>query len=174
MQLKKILALLITLLLILTFSACGSKSVNDSGANTGAEETAPVKTEEPSSTPTEEPLPSVELIVFAAASMTDAMNGIATMYADVAPNVTFKFNFDSSGTLKTQIQEGADCDIFISASQKAMNQLDINADSAVNTEGLDFVVSDSRITLYQIFVSLPYLRAIPQELAPLRMLQPRR
>jgi ABC-type oligopeptide transport system substrate-binding subunit len=50
MQLKKILALLITLLLILTFSACGSKSVNDSGANTGAEETAPVKTEEPSST----------------------------------------------------------------------------------------------------------------------------
>ncbi len=88
--------------------------------------------------PTEEPLPSVELIVFAAASMTDAMNGIATMYADVAPNVTFKFNFDSSGILKTQIQEGADCDIFISASQKAMNQLDINADSAVNTEGLDF------------------------------------
>ena len=52
-----------------------------------------------------------------------------------------------SVTLKTQIQEGADCDVFISAAQKQMNQLDIASDAAINTEGLDFVLSDSRFNL---------------------------
>ena len=67
---------------------------------------------------------SVELIVFAAASLTETLNAIAETYSAENPGVTFSFNFDSSGTLKTQIQEGADCDLFISAGQKQMNQLD--------------------------------------------------
>ncbi len=46
----------------------------------------------------------VELIIFAAASMTETLNQVAELYRDVAPNVTLTFNFDSSGTLKTQIQ----------------------------------------------------------------------
>lgn len=66
----------------------------------------------------------VTLNVFAAASMTETLTEIQEMYKEVAPNVTLVFNFDSSGTLKTQIQEGADCDLFISAAQKQMNQLD--------------------------------------------------
>ena len=65
------------------------------------------------------------------------------------PGVTFSFNFDSSGTLKTQIQEGADCDLFISAGQKQMNQLDSTASADVNTEGLDFVDSDTRVDLLE-------------------------
>ena len=92
---------------------------------------------------------SVELIVFAAASLTETLNAIAETYSAENPGVTFSFNFDSSGTLKTQIQEGADCDLFISAGQKQMNQLDSTASAEVNTEGLDFVDAESRVDLLE-------------------------
>ena len=92
---------------------------------------------------------SVELIVFAAASLTETLNAIAQDYSAENPGVTFRFNFDSSGTLKTQIQEGADCDLFISAGQKQMNQLDITASADVNKDGLDFVDADSRVNLLE-------------------------
>ena len=78
--------------------------------------------------------------------MTDTMNEIAEMYKTINPDVDIVYNFDSSGTLKTQIQEGADCDIFISAAQKQMNQLDVNGGEE-NTEGLDFVDSETRFDL---------------------------
>ena len=100
----------------------------------------------------------VELIVFAAASMTETMEKIAEAYNDVAPNVTITCNFDSSGPLKTQIEEGADCDIFISAAPKQMNQLDITADKEVNTDGLDFVDPDTRFNLLENKVVL----AVPE------------
>ena len=92
---------------------------------------------------------SVELIVFAAASLTETLNAIAETYSAENPGVTFSFNFDSSGTLKTQIQEGADCDLFISAGQKQMNQLDSTASAGGNTEGLDFVDAESRVDLLE-------------------------
>lgn len=91
----------------------------------------------------------VELIVFAAASLTETLTSIGETYSAENPSVTFRFNFDSSGTLKTQIQEGADCDVFISAGQKQMNQLDSTASADVNTEGLDFVDSNSRVDLLE-------------------------
>ena len=99
-----------------------------------------------------------ELIVFAAASLTETLEQIAENYKAVAPDVTLTFNFDSSGTLKTQIQEGADCDVFISAAQKQMDQLDATADPSVNTEGLDFVQSDSHLDLLENKVTL----AVPE------------
>ena len=92
---------------------------------------------------------SMELIVFAAASLTETLNAIAETYSAENPGVTFSFNFDSSGTLKTQIQEGADCDLFISAGQKQMNQLDSTAFAEGNTEGLDFVDAESRVDLLE-------------------------
>ena len=137
-NLKKTLALLLALAMALVLAACGTE--------------APPQTEAPEATePAAEP---VELVVFAAASMEETLTEIQGMYADVAPNVTLVFNFDSSGTLKTQIQEGADCDIFISAGQKQMDQLDIEADESVNTEGLDFVLAESRIDLLENRVTL--------------------
>ena len=137
-NLKKTLALLLALAMALVLAACGTE--------------APPQTEAPEATePAAEP---VELVVFAAASMEETLTEIQGMYAEVAPNVTLVFNFDSSGTLKTQIQEGADCDIFISAGQKQMDQLDIEADESVNTEGLDFVLAESRIDLLENRVTL--------------------
>ncbi|MDY4681147.1 MAG: molybdate ABC transporter substrate-binding protein, partial [Lachnospiraceae bacterium] len=99
-----------------------------------------------------------EVIVFAAASMTETLNQIKETYEAENPGVTLTFNFDSSGTLKTQIQEGADCDLFISAGQKQMNQLDITASSDVNTDGLDFVDPDTRVNLLENKITL----AVPE------------
>ena len=92
---------------------------------------------------------NVELIVFAAASLTETLTAIGETYSAENPGVTFRFNFDSSGTLKTQIQEGADCDLFISAGQKQMDQLDIIASADVNKDRLDFVDSDTRVDLLE-------------------------
>lgn len=106
----------------------------------------------------EEPKEPVELIVFAAASMTETLTEIKALYEAEHPEVTIVYNFDSSGTLKTQIESGAECDVFISAAPKQMNQLDITADPAVNTDGLDFVLADTRINLLENKVAL----AVPE------------
>jgi len=65
-----------------------------------------------------------ELTIFIAASLANVMEEIQSMYAEIAPNVTLTFNADSSGTLQTQIEEGAACDIFFSAATKQMTALE--------------------------------------------------
>lgn len=97
---------------------------------------------------------TVELTVFAAASMTETLTELAESYKAVAPDVKLTFNFDSSGTLKTQIEEGADCDLFISAAQKQMNQLDASKDAEANPDGLDLIDSATRIDLLENKVAL--------------------
>ncbi|MCD8035874.1 MAG: molybdate ABC transporter substrate-binding protein [Clostridiales bacterium] len=128
---KKFLCVLVSAMMVFGAVGCSSSSSETEESEETTEETAEEK----------------ELIVFAAASMTDTMQEIAEMYKEVDPSVNISFNFDSSGTLKTQIQEGADCDIFISAAQKQMNQLDASQPEDVNTEGLDFVDTDTRFDL---------------------------
>ena len=127
MKAKKLLSLLLALAMVFALAACSSNNEPKASEEQEARE---------------------EVVVFAAASMTETLNQIKETY-EKDHNVTLTFNFDSSGTLKTQIQEGADCDLFISAGQKQMNQLDITADKEVNTEGLDFVASDSRVNLLE-------------------------
>lgn len=73
-----------------------------------------------------------KLTVFAAASMTETMNEIAKAYQQEHPDIEIVYNFDSSGTLKQQIQNGAACDLFISAAQKQMDQLDASMDERAN------------------------------------------
>lgn len=90
---------------------------------------------------------ATELSVFAAASMTESMNIIAGQYAKKAPDVRITYNFDSSGTLKTQIENGAECDLFISAGQKQMNALDAKADEKANPKKLDFVMDGTRFNI---------------------------
>ena len=125
----------------LTLTACGG------GASSAASTASSAVSETASSSAAAEE--SAELIVFAAASLTETLNAIAETYMTNNPGVTFRFNFDSSGTLKTQIQEGAECDLFLSAGQKQMNQLDIAASAEANPEGLDFVDDDTRVDLLE-------------------------
>lgn len=143
MMRKKVIAGLLAGALAVSMLGCGSKQAEEIPAaeeTTGAEDTAAEETAEAD---------PVTLNVFAAASMTETLTEIQEMYKEVAPNVTLVFNFDSSGTLKTQIQEGADCDVFISAAQKQMNQLDKDADPEVNTDGLDYVLEGTRMNLLE-------------------------
>ena len=138
-------------------AGCSSKPAETAAPETTAAETTAEAAEEPAAEAEEEKEP-VEVIVFAAASMTETLTEIGNAYMEENPEVTITFNFDSSGTLKTQIQEGADCDIFISAGQKQMNQLDINANPEVNTEGLDFVLEGTRFDILENKVAL----AVPE------------
>ena len=86
--------------------------------------------------------------------MTETLTEIGSKFMEQNPNVTIQFNFDSSGTLKTQIQNGAECDVFISAGQKQMNQLDKDASAEVNTAGLDFVLEGTRFNILENKVTL--------------------
>lgn len=132
---KKFIAVALAACLGFSMAACSSTSTStDTSANAPAEKT--------------------ELIVFAAASMTETLTEIGETYMAENEDISLVFNFDSSGTLKTQIQEGADCDIFISAGQKQMNQLDAEADESVNTDGLDLVLQGTRINLLENRVTL--------------------
>ena len=139
---KSTIAALLVLSMTAGLAGCGSS--NTTTADKGS---APTETEQ------------TELVVFAAASMTETLEEIKETYEAEHERVTLTFNFDSSGTLKTQIEEGADCDVFISAGQEQMDQLDITADAAVNTDGLDFVEDGRRIDLLENKVTL----VVPEE-----------
>ncbi len=96
-----------------------------------------------------------ELIVFAAASLTETLTQIAEQYKTVAPDVTLTFQFDSSGTLKTQIEEGAACDLFLSAAPKQMNALDGEEDAeGGNEKGQDLLLAGTRTDLLKNEVTL--------------------
>ncbi len=103
-------------------------------------------------------VPKTELIVFAAASMTETLTRLKDVYEAEHPGVTIVYSFDSSGTLKTQIECGAECDVFISAAPKQMNQLDIAAGPEANPDRLDFVLQGTRIDLLENKVAL----AVPE------------
>ena len=149
---KKAFALAAVFALAFSLAGCGGGASSAASPSSAASAGSGAASASASQTETEaEP---VELTVFAAASLTETLNQIAEDYKAVAPNVTLTFNFDSSGTLKTQIQEGAVCDVFLSAGQKQMDQLDKTADASVNTEGLDFVAEGTRVNLLENKVAL--------------------
>lgn len=151
---KKWIALFVVLsMTVCLFAGCGAKQ--EAPAPTAAPAPAPAETAAPE---TESPAEPMELIVFAAASMTETLTQLGEQYMAEHPEVSIVFNFDSSGTLKTQIQEGADCDVFISAGQKQMNQLDIAAKPESNPDGLDFVKEGTRFNILENKVAL----AVPE------------
>ena len=147
---KKLLSLLLALALVFSLAACGSKTDDTTTDDTQGDANAE----------------SVDLVVFAAASMTETLTEIAEMYKEVAPNVNITYNFDSSGKLLTQISEGADCDLFISAAPKQMNAMDgsLIDDKDKNPDGLDLIVIDSRINLLENKVTLAVPEGNPKDI----------
>lgn len=109
---KRVLAAILCGMMIL--GGCGQKE-QESGAK--AEETDKTTAEEAEKEP-------VEIQVFVAASLNTVMTELAEQYAVKEPDVKITYNADSSGTLLTQIEEGYECDIFFSAAQKQMDQLE--------------------------------------------------
>lgn len=124
MKLKKTLSLFLVLVLTMSIVVgCGNekKEVEDSAKTTGQETEGG----------------DVELLVSAAASLTDVLNELGDMYMEENSNVNIKFSYGSSGALQAQIEEGAPVDVFFSAAQKQMNALE---------EG-GHIVEDTRKTL---------------------------
>ena len=135
--LNKMLGIMLALVMAMSVAACGQQPVSE----------------------------PVELTVFAAASMTETLTEIAEMYKAVAPDVKIVFNFDSSGTLQTQIEEGAVCDLFISAAQKQMDALDASKNGDANPKGQDFVEPGTRVNLLENKVALAVPEGNPKGIA---------
>lgn len=99
-----------------------------------------------------------EVIIFAAASMTESLNSIKKTFQSLDPNVELSINYAGSNTLATQINEGYKCDIFISANQKQMNNVsgEIIADSCIDVleNQVALVVSTSSSYNIQTFEEL--------------------
>lgn len=104
---KRVLAMLLVLGMLGTCAGCASKE----------KEVATDESVEVTSEP-------IEIQVFIAASLNKVMTELANKYNETHPDVKITYNADSSGTLLTQIEEGYECDIFFSAAQKQMNQLE--------------------------------------------------
>lgn len=146
-------AKLISVLLVF-FLVTGCMAAGD-GASSG-------DTQKPAEMPAGEPAEAVELHVFAAASLTETMDMAGKAFEKSNPNIKVIFTFDSSGTLKTQIQEGAVADLFVSAAQKQMNQLE--AGNEANKDNLDFVLKDTRVNLLENKITLAVPENNPAEI----------
>lgn len=144
---KKFVSLLLVLVMALSLMACGNGAADND--NAGDQQTS---------------AETVELTVFAAASLTESLTAIGNKYMAENENVKITFNFDSSGKLLTQITEGAVCDLFLSAAPKQMNALDgsLKDDADKNPDGLDMLVSGSRIDLLENKVALAVAEGNPK------------
>ena len=110
-------------------NSAGNNAENDSendAENTGGQEDGPAAGAEGSAEET-------EIQVFIAASLNTVMTDLADRYSEEHPEVKITFNADSSGTLLTQIEEGYECDIFFSAAQKQMDDLEADGLMAEGT-----------------------------------------
>lgn len=111
---KRILAMMLASAMVVGLAGCGGSSDSkDTKEETKTEATA--KTDDAEET---------EIQVFIAASLNTVMTELAEEYNKEHPEVKITYNADSSGTLLTQIEEGYECDIFFSAAQKQMDQLE--------------------------------------------------
>lgn len=122
MKKRVIVSSLMALILSASIISCSAQKASTTNSTTSSE-------------------PAVELNISAAASLKEAMGDIEAEYKKVKPNVTLSVNFGASGSLQQQIEQGAPCDIFISAGQSQMEALDSESLLLENTKK-DLVKND--------------------------------
>lgn len=119
---KKVFELLLAIVMVISIlSGCTGKS---SEAVSAPSEVSKAAASDVSAAESSTSSKKVELVISAAASLTDAAADISERYKAIAPNVITTFSFGSSGALQTQIEEGAPSDIFMSAAKKQMTALE--------------------------------------------------
>ena len=150
---RKISVVLLSLLFAVTLSACGAKAPakEEAKEETKTEEAKDKKEEAKDEKKDDEKKAKSDLTVFAAASMTESLNELKAIFEKENPDINLVYNFDSSGTLKTQISEGANCDVFISAAKKQMDALDPKSDKKDSDVTID---SNTRFDLLENEVTL--------------------
>lgn len=148
---KKTVSVLLAATMAVSMTACSSKPAETAAPATEAAAeaateaaTEAAETEAPETEAAAE-AEQQEILVAAAASLRYVMEDeIEPAFEEANPDVDVTFTFDSSGKLQTQIEEGADADVFFSAAKKQMN--------ALNEEGL--VDSDSIVELLENKIAL--------------------
>ena len=111
---KRVVAVFMAAVMVVVLAGCGGNNAKETGD----------RDKKASEEAKKDDADETEIQVFIAASLNTVMTEIAEKYNKNNPNVKITFNADSSGTLLTQIEEGYECDIFFSAAQKQMDQLD--------------------------------------------------
>lgn len=111
---KRVVAVFMAAVMVLGLASCGSSEAKKTDG----------KDKKASEESKKDDADETEIQVFIAASLNTVMTEIAEKYNKDNPDVKITFNADSSGTLLTQIEEGYECDIFFSAAQKQMDQLE--------------------------------------------------
>lgn len=118
---KRVLNSALAFLMALSMAACGTKPAASASQAPSSEAASAVSSEASSSEAA--PAEKVELMVSAAASLTDCMNEIKGLYEKENDGITITYNFAASGALQQQIEQGAPADVFFSAGKKQMQAL---------------------------------------------------
>ena len=116
---KRVLAAMLAGVMVLGLAGCGGSS-DDKKEDTKTEDTAKDEDKESDG----EQFEDTTITIFAAKSLNGVVDELIAMYNEEQPNVEVVASYDSSGTLMEQIEQGAACDLFFSAAQKQMDQLE--------------------------------------------------
>ena len=116
---KRVLAAMLAGVMVLGLAGCGGSS-DDKKEDDKTEDTAKDEDKESDG----EQFEDTTITIFAAKSLNGVVDELIAMYNEEQPNVEVVASYDSSGTLMEQIEQGAACDLFFSAAQKQMDQLE--------------------------------------------------
>ena len=117
---KRVLAAMLAGVMVMGLAGCGGSSSDEKKEDTKTEDTAKEEDKDGGS----DQFDDTTVTIFAAKSLNGVVDELISMYNEEQPNVEIVTSYDSSGTLMEQIEQGAACDLFFSAAQKQMDQLE--------------------------------------------------